>query len=123
MLRIKEIGIIKFAFGVLLISALVFFSVWTADIIRCEILNREHAYKLFETCDNHVMVGPMEYIKVLYYDRTGYAKVYAVSEDRSNGSIFILYYGMDKCAWNIRDWLSIWSRVGSADGFIWPYFR
>ena len=112
----------------LIIHAVIFivamiFVIWVSEVIRCEVLTAQYGNELFDVCDAHPMMGPMEYIKVLDYKRNAYAKVYAVSEAHSNGSEFILIYDHDSEKWIIQVWLGIWSAEGSADGYIWPYIR
>ncbi len=111
--------------GIALFCVAAFAVVWAADAIRCEDMTRRHAGELFDVCDNHNMIGPLEYIKVLAYENpygiSGYAKVYAVSENREVGVKFILIYE-DK-RWEILGWDTIWSAHGNADEIIWPYIR
>ena len=44
-----------------------------------------------------------------------------VSEEFRNGNI--LTYKKENGSWYFDRWETVWSRSGSADGFVWPYIR
>ena len=67
------------------------------------------------------MIGNIEYLKVLNYT-SDTAQVYFVSANRTGGNI--LSFSKLNGKWKYDKWeRTVWSKIGSADGFIWPYIR
>ena len=107
-----------------IISAFVLF--WIGSIAMCEY----HTYKYGEFFRNIKIhdIGGEGYlddcnIKVLKYNND-FAKVYAVFEN-DLGEVGLLYYFRknDNGDWFFEHYDSVYSTMGSADGFIWPYGR
>ena len=48
------------------------------------------------------------------------ARVYYVTENSFGNMISFVKYNNN---WDMVNWETIWSKSGSADGFIWPYIR
>jgi hypothetical protein len=66
------------------------------------------------------MIDDIEYFKVMEYSKTS-AHVYYVTKNRTSADLFT--FSKKDGQWVIEKWTTIWSRSGSADGFIWPYYR
>lgn len=66
------------------------------------------------------MVDDISYCKVMQYKEEKAQVLYV-----SKGSVTILvYYKKDNNDnWVVHDWKCVWSSTGSADGFIWPFYR
>lgn len=64
------------------------------------------------------MLNHSRYCKVLSYGKEK-AKVFYVSD---TGDL-ITFYKTDDGRWEIKNWETIWSESGSADSFMWPYYR
>ncbi|MCM0666563.1 hypothetical protein [Flavobacterium tyrosinilyticum] len=66
------------------------------------------------------MIGGVSSKKVLEYSNDS-AIVYLISSEKSSGDTicFIIIDGK----WIFSNWRTVWSKTGSADGFIWPYIR
>lgn len=96
----------------------VFMMLWLFAVIKCEINTNKFKGELPALVDIH---GEHNYnkIKVLYCNNC-YAYVYATTDDY--GNTYHLKKGEDG-HWEQYEWECIWSRHGSADGFIWPYIR
>ena len=95
----------------IIISAFVLF--WISSIAMCEY----NTYKYGEIFRNDCN------IKVLKYNND-YAKVYAVFENDLS-EVGLLYYFIknDDGNWIFDYYDAVYSTMGSADGFIWPYGR
>ncbi len=99
---------------------------WLGSIAVCEF----NAFKygdIFRNVEVHDIGGRRcltdEKIKVLEYSDE-YAKVYSVFETESNKGGSIYYFRRSNNNWEFDRWgETIWSKMGSADGFIWPYIR
>ncbi len=64
--------------------------------------------------------GNLDYLKVMKYSEES-ASVYYVGEDRSYGVMIDFRRGDNQ--WELKEWDTIWSNSGSAEGMIWPYYR
>ena len=62
----------------------------------------------------------IDHYKVMSYSKN-YAEVYYVTADCVSGNI--LRFSKEENKWVMTSWDTIWSKYGSADGFIWPYGR
>lgn len=96
-----------------------FFIVWGGSIIKCEILTARHKSELFTYYEELNMISKPDYIKVIKYTQNE-AKLYFVSK-RINGVSVLLSKKDD--TWVVTEWKVVWSKFGSADGYIWPYVR
>lgn len=115
----------KFKVAVLsIISAFILY--WICSIAMCEY----NTYKYGEIFKNTKIhdIGGEGYlnncnIKVLKYNNE-YAIVYAVFENDLN-EVGLLYYFTknDSGDWVFEYYDSVYSTMGSADGFVWPYGR
>ena len=105
-------------FVVMLILVLV----WLFAVIKCEADTYKFKAELPKTYYDVYGEETYNKVKVLYINNC-YACVYAKNNDYGN-----LYHLMKKCdedktMWEEFDWECVWSRSGSADGFVWPYGR
>jgi hypothetical protein len=64
------------------------------------------------------MLTQAKIIKVLNYSEE-IATIYYKGE--SGGDI--LEFRRENNIWVLNRWVTVWSRQGSADDFMWPYFR
>ena len=99
---------------------------WICSVAVCEY----NTYKYGEIFRNTKIhdIGGEGYlddcnIKVLNYNND-YAKVYAVFENELN-EVGLLYYFIknDNGNWVFDYYDAVYSKRGSADGYIWPYIR
>jgi len=110
----------------LLIIIFAFVLFWTASIAVCEY----NTYKYGEIFRNTKIhdIGGEGYlydckIKVLNYN-DDYAKVYAVFEnDLNEVGLLYCFTKNDAGNWIFDNYDAVYSKTGSADGFIWPYIR
>lgn len=94
---------------------------WIGSVLRCEILTMRYGKLFEEIYRENTMMGEIDYLKVLDCRETS-ARVYYVSEHRSGGDI--LTFELQDGQWVYAGWeRTVWSRTGSADGFLWPYIR
>ncbi|MBE7052210.1 MAG: hypothetical protein E7395_06545 [Ruminococcaceae bacterium] len=103
-----------------IIALILFLIVWGLSILKCEILTSKYGSQFELIHQENTMIGNIEYLKVLNYTRDT-AQVYYVSENRSAGNILMFYKDNDN--WCCDSWNTVWSKTGSADGFVWPYIR
>lgn len=102
----------------LMISIIVFVLYWAFSLAICEWNTFKHSEEFRGIGD---IVDSSSVIKVLNYTEN-LARTYCVSEKYGNGNVFI--YKKINDVWYLDKWeKTVWSRNGSADGFIWPYIR
>lgn len=95
--------------------------IWITSIVKCEILTYQHGMEFSNLYQSNTMIGEQQYWKVLEYSDT-YARVYFVASNRNSGNI--LTFVRQNGVWVYNSWEeTVWSRSGSADGFVWPYIR
>ena len=115
--------IFRWSLSCLLIGFLIH---WGIDYAQCEALTKKHAQELLPACNAHTMVGPVDDLKVLSFEKGSKAKVY-VRAGKANsaecGIVFSLFYNKQTQTWKIAHWHTVWSIGGSAEDFIWPYVR
>lgn len=105
----KKIGIAIVAF--LLIGALFF------PYLKAEYLTRKYGEQ-FEGLELEThMLNAARYHKVLSYSEEE-AEVFYVS-----GTGDLITFEKTDGGWHQKEWKTIWSTSGSADGFYWPYYR
>lgn len=75
--------------------------------------------KDFELKEYNMVTG-ISYCKVMKY-RKNYAEVLYVC--KGEATILVKYERDDSGEWVDNYWECIWSASGSADEFIWPYYR
>lgn len=108
----------------IIISAFVLF--WSCSIAVCEYNTYKYG-EIFRNIKIHDIGGEGYLddckIKVLKYN-SDYAKIYAVFENDLN-EVGLLYYfeKNDDGNWIFDYYDAVYSTMGSADGFIWPYIR
>lgn len=67
------------------------------------------------------MIDSIEYLRVLNYNKKkSTAKVLYIAAEHSSANIF--YFKKKNGLWIMDSWDTIWSKTGSADDFIWPYY-
>ena len=92
---------------------------WGILFLKCEILTAFHGEKFTEVYKENTMMGEIEYLKILNYSDKE-ARIYYVSQDYLSGDILLFTNENDE--WQYDSWeRTVWSKQGSADGFVWPY--
>lgn len=104
----------------LLAAVLIFLLYWGGCLAKCEILTYLHGDEFSEAYKENTMIGPQKYWKVISYSGDT-ASVYFVAENRAFGNL--LQFEFIDGQWVHTTWDTVWSKTGSADGFIWPYIR
>lgn len=97
---------------------------WLVSLIRCEILTAKfNGNELISVCEENNMIGEIDTLKVLEKNPFFFLKVYVRNEQ--GGHVMLLEKDMNTIQkqWKIAYWWTVWSKYGSADGFIWPYIR
>jgi hypothetical protein len=106
---------------IIVLIVVLFFPIilWIASIIKCETLTYRY-WREFEGLEQSTnMLNKSETIKVLDYSNVS-ARIYY--KDREGGDI--LRFIKQDGKWVLDKWeKTVWSRTGSADGFMWPYVR
>lgn len=93
---------------------------WILSIIHCEVLTLQRSAEFENLWQENTMLSEPDSIKVLEYSDT-YAKIYHRSIE--GGATLEFSRTDSQSEWEFLYWDTIWSRSGSADGFIWPYIR
>ena len=108
----------KKTFKFLLLFVLISFTTfWSLSILKCEYLTFTHGdeFKHIEEINSSAMM------KVLEYD-DNYARLYCINYNVHNGTTCRLRKA-NGC-WYFDGWgWGVWSKHGTADGYIWPYGR
>jgi len=109
--------ILKFIPIILVVCFLLF---WGVSTLKCEVLTWQHGRSFPFPNDINSMCGEMDYLKVLKYTDTN-ARVYYVSDNRSVGNTATFIRHGNNCEYYKWE-KTIWSKSGSADDFVFPYF-
>lgn len=110
--------IIKRIIFVVIFSVLLF---WAASIIKCEYLTIRYGDQFSTEYAQHTMIAKPDYLKVLKYTDT-YAEVYYVKSGAGGDILKFARTDVD-FEWEFVEWITVWSKSGSASDFIWPYIR
>ena len=110
---------------ILVLVLVLLFEPWVISLIHCEFLTAKYADEsIFEAVNAHVQAYmEIDTIKILEYKPYSYCRVYGKSGTWGNEFILTYDFEDDQSRWDVAWWDTIWSKVGSADGFIWPYIR
>ena len=105
----------------MVVSVLSVFSIWGLTVLKCEILTFQHGKEFVEVYKENAMMGEIDGLKVLNYSDK-FARVYFISKNRMSGDVLTFTRNSEK--WTYESWeQTVWSKTGSADGFVWPYIR
>lgn len=95
---------------------------WVFSFMKCEIMTLKYGKEFIGLDRQTEWLDPVTSLKVLVYSKKK-ARVYY--KDKFGG--YLLEVCKDGNKWvfsNNNKWLvAVWSKQGSADGFIWPYIR
>ena len=98
---------------------LLFLVVWGASLLKCEILTSKYSAELENAHIENTMIGDVDSFKVLYCNGEK-AEIYYLCND--NTASFILNFEKQNNEWKETSWDCIWSKQGSADKILWPYW-
>ena len=98
---------------------LLFLVVWGASLLKCEILTNRYHDELEYAHVENTMIGKINSFKVLKCDGET-AEVYYVCDNNTVGNV--LEYQKENGEWKEIGWNTIWSKQGSADEMLWPYW-
>ena len=98
---------------------LVFLVVWGVSLLKCEILTNKYSEELKYAHTENAMLGKIESYKVLECDGKT-AEVYYVCDNNTVGNVLTFEKQNDE--WKEISWETIWSKQGSADEMLWPYW-
>ena len=87
---------------------------------RAEYLTARHGAEFSQGYLQTGMVDAVDFWKVMAY-RADAAQVYYSLPDDGGG--ILLDFVRDGDGWSLQSWAAVWSSSGSADGWIWPYYR
>lgn len=100
---------------------IVFSLIWGISILKCELLTALYGSQFEVLYQENAMMGDIDGLKVLDHS-SDTARVYHVSKNRAAGDILV--FSKQKDRWMYDKWeRTVWSKTGSADGFLWPYVR
>lgn len=104
----------------IIIIAVCVFIALIAPYIKVEYLTRQHGSEFATLYKTTHMIDGIDYFKVMNYSEES-ASVYYVASRRASGNLvtFVKKDGQ----WVKKKMQTIWSKTGSADGFIWPYYK
>jgi hypothetical protein len=97
-----------------------FISYWIFSIVKCEILTSKYGAEFVGLELQTNMLNSAKETKVLFYSEK---KAIIYYKDEFGGDI-LEFIKDDKNEWVLNKWvITVWSKSGSADGFMWPYIR
>lgn len=92
----------------------------SAPYLKVEYLTEKHGNAFAELHQSIGMFEEIEYLKVMDYSESE-AEVYYVVSEKAAG--VLAEFERRNGSWELAGWETVWSSSGSADGFIWPYYR
>lgn len=87
--------------------------------IRVEIKTYMYADEFKDIINENSMLEDFAYFKVMEYKKCN-AEILCVSKNHS--ASFLMHYEKKEKSWYLTDWKCVWSKSGTADGFIWPFY-
>lgn len=99
-----------------ILIAFCLFMIWFYPFTQNELLTWKYGKEFVGLQKNTQIIDEVDFIKVLDYSDNS-ARVYYVG---SSGNV--LSFVKNNGVWEIKTWDTAWSKTGSADNFIWPYF-
>lgn len=100
-----------------IIVAIILILIIAVPYIKVEFLTM-YASEQFER-SSFEMVDNISYCKVMKY-QSEYAEVLYVCKGKAT---ILVKYEKISDEWKEKSWQCIWSATGTADEFIWPYYR
>lgn len=88
--------------------------------IKAEILTLKYGQQFANKYNQTNMIDDIQYMKVIEYSDT-YAEVFYVTDNHETGELMI--FEKENEGWVYVYWNTVWSKTGSADNFMWPYYR
>ena len=108
---------------ILILALVIPFAVkWTVDIIKCEMLTKEYGGEYVDIVLEDMDCERLAKIKVLEYS-DNFAKIYYVLNHYKTMKPAYGFLVEIKDGKRTGSEHCVWSSMGSADGFIWPYGR
>lgn len=89
--------------------------------IKVEVLTLQHKAEFRTLYNSNGMIKDVEYLKVMDYSKES-ANVYYVTSGKKAGFLY-KFIRRNEEGWQLEGWDVVWSSSGSADNFIWPYYR
>lgn len=105
---------------VLILTVVIALLFWIGSLIKCEVLTNRYEIEFQELYKDNTMLNGIDSLKVLGY-ASDTTRIYYVANNRSSGNILVFNKENDR--WSCTSWETVWSKSGSADGFVWPYIR
>lgn len=107
--------------NVVLLLLVIFLCIWLGAVAKCEYLTIRYGDQFQDAYRKYTMLSRPDYMKILEYgdDR---AVVYYVKRG-AGGDTLIFERDDEQSDWEFISWITVWSRSGSADDFVWPYIR
>lgn len=88
---------------------------------KVELQTYRYGSEFTSLCKSNGFISEFKYLKVMNYSEE-IAEVYYVTKNKTSGLLYRFVKDSDS-AWQLEGWDAVWSEHGSADGFIWPYYR
>lgn len=86
--------------------------------IKAEILTTRHGEEFLGLEQQTNMLEEAKYHKVISYSKDT-AEVFYVTKNSGN----LIEFSLKDGKWELDEWKTIWSKSGSASGFMWPYYK
>ncbi len=86
--------------------------------LKAEYLTKKYGKEFEHGYEQTRMIESIKYFKVIEYSDSE-SKVVYISEE----SVNIVIFKREDDQWNLKSWNTVYSWSGSADEFMWPYYR
>lgn len=87
--------------------------------IKVEIHSYMYADEFKDIINENSMFNDYEYYKVMNYKKYN-AEILCIAKNHT--ASFLIYFDKQEGSWYLDDWKCVWSKSGTADGFIWPFY-
>lgn len=89
--------------------------------LKVEILTLQYGSEFSILYKSKGILNEIEYFKIMNYSKES-ADVYYITKGKKAGLLY-KFNRDDEGVWQLENWDAVWSSSGSADSFIWPYYR
>lgn len=109
----------KILIKIFLMIFLLLFIFWTVSFVKCEIFTFKYKEEFADKYLQTGMINDVDRIKVISYSKSNAKVYYSLKNEGGN----LLFLKSQNEQWTLEKWKTVWSKTGTADGYIWPYIR
>lgn len=87
---------------------------------KVEFLTIKYGAEFSEEFNQIGMFDSVDFLRVMDYTNESAQVYYTINDDAAG---ILVYFTKSNSRWELSKWKTIWSSSGSADSFMWPYYR